>query len=149
MRTALLLAFASCLAAQTPEKLFQERKFAEARASASAQLSANKNDGNAMYWMGRVAMAQNKTDEAIDWFEKAVKADDKNALYHLWLGNAVGNEAQNASTLRQPFLARRVKAEFERAVALDPTLIDARDGLISFYQQAPGFMGGSTDKAHA
>ena len=149
MRTAaLLLVLASSLASQTPEKLFQERKLSEARVAATAQLATNKNDGGALYWMGRIANAQNKNDEAMDWLEKAVKADDKNAVYHLWLGNVVGNEAQNANTFRQPFLARRVKSEFERAVALDPTLIDARDGLISFYQQAPGFMGGSNDKAH-
>jgi tetratricopeptide (TPR) repeat protein len=148
MRASILLLLASAaLSAQTPEKLFQERKFDEARSAASAQLAANKNDATAMYWMGRVARAENKTDEAIGWFEKAVKADDKSALYHFWLGSAVGNAAQNASKLRQPFLARRTKAEFERAVALDPTMIDARQGLADFYQMAPGFMGGSNEKA--
>ena len=148
MRTAaLLLVLASSLAAQTPEKLYQERKLDEARIAAKAKLAVNPNDGDALFWMGRVANAQNKNGEAIDWFEKAVKVDDKNAFYHLWLGNVVGNEAQNASPFRQPFLARRVKAEFERAVALDPTLLDARSGLVDFYTMAPGFMGGSDDKA--
>jgi tetratricopeptide (TPR) repeat protein len=68
-------------------------------------------------------------------------------LYHLWLGNALDNEAQQASKFRQPFLARRVKTEFERAVGLDPSMIDARVSLIDFYVTAPGFLRGSIEKA--
>ena len=67
--------------------------------------------------------------------------------YHLWLGNAIGQQAGQASVVRQPFLARRVKAEFERAVALSPDLLDAREGLLQFYLVAPGVMGGSEAKA--
>jgi len=148
MRLVLMSALAaSTIAAQAPDQLFRERRFDEARAAYTAQLATNKNDANAMYWLGRIADGENKNDEAIDWFEKAVKRDDNSALYHLWLGNAIGNEAQSASKLRQPFLARRVKSEFARAVAVDPTMIDARQGLVNFYSMAPGFMGGGMDKA--
>ncbi len=96
---------------------------------------------------GRALMDSNKADAAVKAFEKAVALDDKNSEYHLWLGNAVGTEARNASVLRQPFLARRVKAEFERAVQLDPASVGAREGLVTFYVQAPGVMGGSIPKA--
>jgi tetratricopeptide (TPR) repeat protein len=144
---AFFLLMAASVAAQSPESLFRERKFDEARTAAKAQIAANKNDANAMYWLGRVAEAEDKGKEALDWFEKAVKIDDKNALYHFWIGNVVGEEAQNASPLRQPFLAKRVKNEFEKAVALDPTLVEARQGLANFYQMAPGIMGGSNEKA--
>ena len=103
---------------------------------------------------GRAAMDEgvrlmnaNEPAKAERKFEEAVKADPKVALYHLWLGRAVGDQAQDASIVRQPFMARRVKAEFEKAVELDPTLLDARDGLISFYLQAPAVMGGSLEKA--
>jgi Tfp pilus assembly protein PilF len=65
----------------------------------------------------------------------------------LYLGNALGDEAEKANKLRQPMLARRVKAEFERAVALDPNLVEAHEGLMQYYLHAPGFMGGSQDKA--
>jgi len=156
MRTCFLLLVATSLAAQapasvtapqTPEILIRQRKLVEARAILQADLAKNKNDHAAMYWMGRAAYAEEKTDDALDWFEKAAKLDDKNAVYHLWIGNAVGDKAQNANKLKQPFLAKRVKNEFERAVALDPKLIDAREGLVGFYSQAPGFMGGGMDKA--
>jgi len=149
MRLLLVVAFAAPLAAQTPEQLYRDRKFPEARAAAQAMLVANKNDASAMYWIGRVADAEGKNAEAMDWYEKAVKRDDKNALYHYWLGTAVGDEAQNANKLRQPFLARKVKAAFERAVELDPKMLDPRFGLVDFYSMAPAFMGGGMDKARA
>src|SRR5690349_21431353 len=148
MRSMLLLALTpALLLSQTPEKLYAERKYPEARAAADAQLKANKNDASAMYWMGRCLYSENKIKESADWFEKAVKAEDKNAVYHFWLGNATGDEAEKASKLRQPFLAKKVQHEFERAVELDSTLLDARQGLANFYQMAPGFMGGSNAKA--
>jgi len=46
-----------------------------------------------------------------------------------------------------PFNARRMKKEWERAVALDPNQIDARYGLVQFYAYAPSVMGGGKDKA--
>ena len=103
--------------------------------------------GKAAFDEGLRLMRVNKADAAEKQFERAVAADPKNGTYHLWLGNAVGQQTTTASTVRQPFMARRVKAEFERAVALDPELLDARDGLIQFYLMAPGFMGGSDAKA--
>jgi len=83
----------------------------------------------------------------VDWLEKAVEINDKTALHHLQLGNAIATEAQKANKFREPLLARRVKTEFELAVACDPKLVDAHDGLLELYLQAPSFMGGSLEKA--
>jgi tetratricopeptide (TPR) repeat protein len=138
---------AQCSGAAQP--LFEARKMDEARAEAQAQLARDANDATALYCLGRIAAAQDKSGEAVDWFEKALKRNDRSSEYHLWLGNMLGQEAQRASKLRQPFLARRVKAEFERAVELDPRSVDARHGLIQFYSVAPGVMGGSMEKAKA
>ena len=152
MRTALLLLVTpALLAAQAltsnVEQLYRERKFDEARTVLRAQIAKDRNDHRSLYWMGRIAEDEDKFGEAMDWFEKAIKLNDTSALYHAWLGNAAGGEAQRANKLRQPFLARKVKAEFERAVALDPRMLDPRFGLVDFYTMAPGFMGGSVEKA--
>jgi tetratricopeptide (TPR) repeat protein len=133
--------------ALTAEQLFEARRYPEARAAFEVRLAKEKNDAAAMYYMGRIAIVQNRSGEAVDWLEQAIARDDANALYHFWLGSALGTEAQRASKLRQPFLARRVKNEFERAVQLDPATIEARLGLVDFYSVAPGIMGGSMDKA--
>jgi tetratricopeptide (TPR) repeat protein len=103
--------------------------------------------GRAAYDEGRRLMSANEPAKAEKQFERAIAAEPGVSLYHLWLGNAVGQQAQNASVLRQPFMARRIKAEFEKAVELDSTSIDAREGLLGFYLQAPAVMGGGLDKA--
>ena len=104
--------------------------------------------GGEAYQQGVAAMQANDGDAAVKAFEKAIAADDKNADYHLWLARALGTVAQKASVLRQPFLARRCKSEFERAAQLDPTNVAAREGLVQFYMLAPSVMGGSMEKAH-
>lgn len=129
------------------EELFAGREYDRARGAFLARLTTNPRDAAAMAYMGRIAQAQQKRGEAIDWLEKAVKLEDGNAMFHFWLGSAIGEEAQRASKLRQPFLARRIKSEFERAVALDSTLLEPRFGLVDFYTVAPGIMGGSIEKA--
>lgn len=129
------------------QKLISDQKYDDARAEAQTLIKKNASDDAALHCMGRIYEAQGKSGDAVDWYEKAVKVNDKNALHHLQLGSALGSEAQKASRLRQPFLARRVKTEFELAVACDPKLADAHEGLMEFYLQAPGVMGGSLEKA--
>lgn len=97
--------------------------------------------------LGRAQIDSGKSGEAIKTLERAVKANPQSAEAHFRLGNALGAEAGKASVLRKPGLAKRLKAEFEKAVELDPTLVSPREGLIQFYLQAPGGMGGSVSKA--
>jgi len=127
--------------------LLNDGRLDEARTEVDALLKKNASDDAAMHCMGRVYEAMNNSGAAAEWFEKAIKVNDKVAVHHLWLGNALGDQAQHANKLKQPFLARRVKSEFERTVELDPTSVDGRQGLVQFYSQAPGVMGGSMDKA--
>lgn len=150
------VALIACLAVAAPvgaqcssgtQRLVAELKYDEARATTEALLKRNESDDAAMHCMGSIYMAEGKSGGAVDWYEKAVKVNGRDALHHLYLGQVLGTEAQRANKLRQPFLAKRVKSEFERTVALDPSLIDGHDGLMQFYLLAPGFMGGSLDKA--
>ena len=97
--------------------------------------------------LGRIALAQGETEEGIKQFERCVAIDEKVADCHLWLGNALGNAAQRANKFKLPFLAKRTKKEFDRAVELDPNSVDARSGVLQYYMLAPGFLGGSMEKA--
>jgi tetratricopeptide (TPR) repeat protein len=146
---AVALAAARVGAQTASEQLFKSGKYDDARTAFAARLAADKNDVTAMYYLGRIALEQGRSSEAVDWLEQAVKRNDQNSDFHLWLGNALGTEAQKANKFRQPFLARRVKTEFERAVELNANSADAHEGLYEFYSQAPGIMGGSMDKARA
>lgn len=148
MRTAaLLLLLASTLSAQMPEELFRAGKYDEAKKMFADRIAKDRNDANALFYMGRIAEETNNAREAVDWYEKALKLNDTSATYHFWLGSATGDLAQKASKIKQPFLARKVKAEFEKAAQLDPTMWEPRMGLVDFYSMAPGIMGGSIEKA--
>jgi tetratricopeptide (TPR) repeat protein len=129
------------------KQLFDDAKYTEAKAELLALQKASDRNAAAAYYLGRIATIDNDGDEAIRQFERAVQGEDANALYHLWLGNAVRDAASSASKIKQPFMARRVKKEWERAVELDPNQLDARFSLVQFYVIAPGAMGGSMDKA--
>lgn len=144
----LLLAIGSSLAAQTPEELFKSGKYDEAKRLYAERVAKSRNDADALFHLGRIAEEQDRHSEAVDWYEKALQLNDTSATYHFWLGSATGALAQRASKIKQPFLARRVKSEFERASQLDPKMLEPRLGLVDFYTMAPGFMGGSIEKAH-
>jgi predicted Zn-dependent protease len=122
---------AQCSAAV--QRLIADQKYDEARAETNALIKKNAQDDVALHCMGSIYGAQGKSGDAVDWFERAVKANDKNAYHHVELDNALGTEAEKANKLRQPFLARRVKTEFELAVARDPNLADAHEGSMEFY----------------
>ncbi len=129
------------------KQLFDAAKYADARSELLTLLKTNDRNAAATHLLGRIASAQNDADEAVRLQERAVELESGNALYHLWLGNALSDQLQHANMLRQPFIARRVKTEWERAVELDPNSIDARMALLQLYVSAPAAMGGSVEKA--
>jgi len=63
------------------------------------------------------------------------------------LGRVYGQQAMTASVFKMPGLASKTKEQFLKAVAQDPLLFEARNGLTQFYLMAPGFAGGSVAKA--
>lgn len=116
-------------------------------ASAVAQDTATVESGTHLFSEGRQAFERHEYDRAIEWFEKAVQLDEQNSDFHLWLGRAYGHQALRSHVLKQPFLALKVKEHFERAVELNPDNLAARADLQEYYEKAPGFLGGSNDKA--
>lgn len=96
---------------------------------------------------GRAALARGDADAAIELYEKAVAQSPNSAEAHYGLGGAYGTKAQKSGMFSAAKLAGKTKAEFEKAVSLNPNYLEARFGLTEFYAIAPGFMGGSYDKA--
>lgn len=101
------------------------------------------------FYLGRLAFENENYDQSIEYFEEATDLDKKNTTYHMWLGHSFGRQAQNANRLRQAGLARNSRKNYETAIDLDPTNVEARESAIEFYLQAPGFLGGGRDKAEA
>ena len=96
---------------------------------------------------GRAAISRGDNDAAIDILEKAVTQSPKSAEAHLTLGNAYAAKVQAGGMFAAAKYASKIKDEWQTAVALDPTYVDARFGLIQVYAGAPGIMGGSFEKA--
>lgn len=95
----------------------------------------------------RVFYTLEQWNQAASDCEQAVKLDGRNSDYHLWLGRALGEKASRAAFLNAYSLAKRVRAEFEEAVQLNPHNAEALASLGEFYYSAPGAVGGGTAKA--
>lgn len=106
-----------------------------------------RDDAVSLNQLSRAYFAMEQWDAAAKCGERAVTLDPSNANYHLWLGREYGRKAADAHPLAAASLARKAKTEFERAVELDPTSVQARSDLAEYYTEAPAIMGGGLDKA--
>ncbi|HEU5458608.1 MAG TPA: hypothetical protein VFU68_08310, partial [Terracidiphilus sp.] len=95
----------------------------------------------------RVLMTIQRWNAAVDECQKAADLSANNSDYHLWLGRALGEKADRASFLTAYGLGKKVHAEFELAVKLDPRNAAALADLGEFDYSAPGIVGGGLDKA--
>jgi tetratricopeptide (TPR) repeat protein len=93
------------------------------------------------------ALKAEKWDAAVEAGEKLVKEAPGSSEAHLWLGRAYGQKALKSSLFSQMGWAKKCRASFEKAVALDPKSADARVDLVQYYANAPGIAGGGMDKA--
>jgi tetratricopeptide (TPR) repeat protein len=134
---------------ESAKTLYLERKDAEAKAAFELVAKSEPRNAQAPYYLGRLAMRARDADSAVKHFERAIALEPRNALYHLELGGAYGNKAQNAGLFGKASLAGKARNALEKAVEIDPRNIEARNGLVQFYSQAPALIGGGLDKAHA
>jgi len=112
-----------------------------------SRIKAQPQDAEAYNLLARTYYATSRWDEAVSAGEKAVALDPGNSSYHMWLGRMYGEKANHSSFVTAAGLVKKIRTEFERAVALDASNVDARTDLAEFYLEAPGFMGGGKDKA--
>lgn len=108
---------------------------------------SGRSDAASVNLVSRAYYAIEQWDNAVRMGEKAVSLAPDNSMYHLWLGREYGEKANAANPLSAASLAKKAKAEFEQAVKLDPTNVQAHADLAEYYTDAPSIMGGGTDKA--
>ncbi len=128
--------------------LYKSKQYPEARAAFEKIAAAEPNNAAAHYFLGVLAEKRGDTDEAVRLLETATTLDPRNSTYFLELGGAYGTAIDKAGMFSKLGLAKKCGVALERAVALAPDSIDARNGLISFYRSAPSFAGGSMSKAY-
>ncbi len=117
------------------------------------------NSAEAEYFIGRIAMAQGRTPDALIHFDRSISLDPGRAEFHIWAGKAalgmkniarVNEEAQKAididASMGEAFLLRglvRVRAgtvktalkDFNRALELKPSLTEAYAHMGECYDQ--------------
>ena len=150
MRLAALFAFVLGPAAgadNDPAALVKAGKADQAIHALNIAVAQAPKDARAYHLLSRVYFQLELWDNSVHMAEKALALDPQNSSYHLWLGRAMGRKAEDANPFAAFGLARKVKSEFERAVALDANNLPARSDLSEFYLEAPGFLGGDKNKA--
>lgn len=144
----------SALAAADPAafaaavELYQQRKPLEAQQAFEALAQSDPENGDIQFYLGRLALQRDNPSQALVHLEKAVALAPHDSRFHLRLGDAYGRSAQKAGLFSKMSLAAKCRAEYEKAVELDPKSLEARLSLLGFYQQAPAIAGGGLDKAH-
>jgi tetratricopeptide (TPR) repeat protein len=134
--------------AEELEGAFGNPRAAEVRRVLETCAREDPRDPRIVLALGRGYLLQGDEDRAVHWFERAALLEPRSSECQLWLGRAYGAQAMQATLLRQAALAKKVRKAFERAVELDPNNLPARTALVEYYSRAPGFLGGSPDKAH-
>lgn len=145
-----LLFFGAAMAAEPDARsLLQNGRANQALQVLNAQIQKDANDAQAYNLMARVYFQLERWDDAIHAAEKSIALAPDVAEYHQWLARAYGEKADAAGALTAFNLVRKVKSEFEKAVALDPEgkNLSARSDLAEFYIEAPSMMGGDKAKA--
>lgn len=106
-------------------------------------------DPAALFAQGRTLYASGQYAAAAELLERAANSDRRDSEYRHWLGKAYGRMAEEASWFEALSLAKKTRKALEQAVSLDPENTAAISDLISFYHDAPTFLGGGEDKARA
>src|SRR5258708_3077280 len=140
-------AFPQQNAQQDAAQLIQTGRPDEALAALRLRVQANPADAQAYNLMCRAYFQMDRWDDAIHAGEKSVSLKPDNSEYHQWLGRSYGRKAEAAGPVGALVLVRKLKNEFERAVALDAENLSARADLAEFYTEAPSMMGGDKTKA--
>ena len=96
---------------------------------------------------GQIYYQLGRYKEASERLEKTSQLEPGSAEIFLWLGRSLGRRAETSSVFTAPGYAGRCREALERAVALDEKNVEAMSDLAAYYLEAPGFLGGSLEKA--
>lgn len=144
---ALLSMGAFALAADADVQLIRAGQINEAITQLQERVRSNPSDAESLNLLARAYYSVEDWDDAIATNQRALKLQPNSSDFHTWMGRAYGEKAETLGMLGAANLARKTKAEFEKAVQLNPVASQARLDLAEYYIQAPGFMGGGMDKA--
>lgn len=139
----------TCVAASGVERARELYSQSDFRGALVVLQGLPQSDGAIAFLSGQCYYRLGDAKAAADALEKAVAANRTDAQYVLWLGRAYGRRAEQSSIFVAPRFATKARQNFEAAVQLDPHNIEAIGDLFEYYLDAPGILGGGTEKASA
>ena len=104
-------------------------------------------NATALHLQARELLRRDQVTAAVPLFERAVAAEPTSSKHRQWLARALGLQTAQKGIAAGIGGANKVKAEFEKAIALDPDNLEARHDLAVFYRVVPRLFGGSDAKA--
>jgi tetratricopeptide (TPR) repeat protein len=148
---ALLLFFPMLLFSQTnfekAEKLFSQEKYSLAKPIFENILVESPNHLKTLEYLGDIEGYNKSWDKAMGYYGKLKILNPANANYYYKYGGCLGMKAKDVNKFKALGMIDDIKANFEKAISLNPKHIEARWALIELYLQLPGIVGGSERKA--
>ncbi len=146
-----LLLAATTAAAEAPLDtaiaLFNAKQYPAARAALEKITLAEPGNAAACYYLGQTLRLRGDStalDDAAKWLEKAATLEPQNSTYLAAFG---GTSLLLAGKNTSFGAAIKGRDAMEQAIKLDPANLDAREGLMQFYERAPWPLGSSTKAA--
>lgn len=137
--------------AETPfeaaQALIKAKRYPEAKAALEQIVAADPKHAGACHALGMLLRTRSDPaalEEAVKWLGQAAQLEPSNPRY---LGDFGGSSLQLASRTRSISAASQGREAMEKAVALDPGYLDARQGLFEYYTRAPWPLGSSAKAA--
>jgi tetratricopeptide (TPR) repeat protein len=127
--------------------LFNAKDYPAACSALEKITAAEPANAAACYYLGQTLLLRGDStalDEAVPWLEKAAALEPKNAGY---LADYGGASLQLADKNTSFSAATKGRDAMEQSLKLDPDNLDARTGLMQFYERAPWPLGDSAKAA--
>jgi len=126
---------------------FEQDKLTEAKDQFLVSLKEDNKDTIALRYLARIALQEGELDDAEDYIEKAQKLGPNQAATQFYFAQIMAIQAMQASMFKAPSYAKKSQGGFLRALELNPDNVEYHQGLMSYYLQAPAFMGGDKQLA--
>lgn len=118
------------------------------RAAVARMVATSRTSPVGHFAAGCMHVMSAKWDSAAAQFDAAAKGNPQSSAAFLWVGNITGQRARLTPDVQAKVrLAPQIRDAYAKAIALDGTNIEAREGLMQFLLEAPAPLGGDKAKA--
>ena len=128
------------------------KKYAEVESAVNTKLLADPHYAPALITKAELILIdgnEKRLDDAAKYAETCIAQHPDNSECYDVMGSVLGTKAMRGGIMSAMGYVGKIRDSFQKAVELDPKNYAARSHLLTFYLQAPGFVGGGKGKAQA